>query len=192
LTLFNFNKNRYYTVEGEFSVANFLVNLFYRLRGRPVACVACSTHVLYGCRIGGDLPIFLPSFLYFPPCQSRRFRVSAFVSATTMTPQPDAARYILIKALLKEGFETKLIASEALCSVSAVQRIRPKRQQFEMPTPRTNRVGRRSCIMLLMIKFLCDILIKRPYLYRCEIADFFIVGFEKSNRKDQSVRLCYQ
>ncbi len=39
-------------------------------------------------------------------------RVSAFVSATIMTPQLDAAQHILIKALLKEGFETKLIASQ--------------------------------------------------------------------------------
>jgi hypothetical protein len=55
-----------------------------------------------------------------------------------MAPQLDAAQHILIKTLLKEGFETKLIASEASCSVRAVQRIR---QQSEMPTPRTNRVG---------------------------------------------------
>jgi hypothetical protein len=63
-----------------------------------------------------------------------------------MAPQLDAAQHILIETLLKEGFETKLIASEASCSVRAVQRIRRKRQLFEMPTPRTNRVGRRSCI----------------------------------------------
>jgi len=37
-----------------------------------------------------------------------------------MAPQLDAAQHILIKTLLKEGFETKLIASEALCSVRAV------------------------------------------------------------------------
>jgi hypothetical protein len=43
-----------------------------------------------------------------------------------MAPQLDAAQHILIKALLKEGFETKLIASEASCSVRAVQRIRLK------------------------------------------------------------------
>jgi hypothetical protein len=33
-----------------------------------------------------------------------------------MAPQFDAAQHILIKALLKEGFETKLIASQASCA----------------------------------------------------------------------------
>jgi hypothetical protein len=51
-----------------------------------------------------------------------------------MAPQLDAAQHILIKTLLKEGFETKLIASEASCSVRAVQRIHRKRRQFEMST----------------------------------------------------------
>jgi hypothetical protein len=37
-----------------------------------------------------------------------------------MVPQLDAAKYILIKVLLKEGFETKLIASVASCCVRAV------------------------------------------------------------------------
>ena len=106
-------------------------------------------------------------------------RVSAFVSATIMAPQLDAAQHILIKTLLKEGFETKPIASEASCSVRAVQRIRPKRQQFEMPTLRTNRVGRRSCITSPMQKALRDILIKRPYLYQCEMVNFLYRRFCK-------------
>jgi hypothetical protein len=96
-----------------------------------------------------------------------------------MAPQLDAAQHILIKTLLKEEFETKLIASEASCSVRAVQRIRLKRQQFEMPTPRTNRVGRRSCITSHMQKALCDVLIEQPYLYRCEMADFLYSRFGK-------------
>jgi hypothetical protein len=37
-----------------------------------------------------------------------------------MAPQLDAAQYILIETLLKEGFETKLIALEASSSVRAV------------------------------------------------------------------------
>jgi hypothetical protein len=45
-----------------------------------------------------------------------------------MAPQLNAAQHILIKTLLKEGFETKLIATEASYSVRAVQRIRLKRQ----------------------------------------------------------------
>jgi hypothetical protein len=35
-----------------------------------------------------------------------------------MAPQLDAAQRILIKALLKEGFEAKLIASQASCAFS--------------------------------------------------------------------------
>jgi hypothetical protein len=94
-------------------------------------------------------------------------RASAFVSAI-MAPQPSAAQHILIKSLLEEGFENKPIASEASCRVRAVQRIRLK--QFELPTPRTNRVGRRSCVSPMQ-KALCEILIEQPYPYRCEMAD---------------------
>ena len=55
-----------------------------------------------------------------------------------MASQLDAAQHILSKSLLKKGPETKLIASEASYSMRAVQRIRLKRLQFEVPTPRTN------------------------------------------------------
>lgn len=96
-----------------------------------------------------------------------------------MAPQLAAAQRILIKTLLKEGFKTKLIASEASCSVCAVQRIRLKRQQSEMPTPRTNRVGRRSCITSPMQKAVCDILIEHLYLYRGEMADLLYRRFCK-------------
>jgi hypothetical protein len=111
-------------------------------------------------RIGGlpHYPAASPPIL--PSSFSNPARVSAFVSAI-MAPQLDAAQHILIKTLLKEGFETKLIATEASCSVRAVQRIRLKRQQSEMPTtPRTNRAGRRNCITLPMQKALCDKLIE--------------------------------
>jgi hypothetical protein len=37
-----------------------------------------------------------------------------------MAPQLDAAQHILVKTLLNNGFENKLIASEASCSVRAV------------------------------------------------------------------------
>jgi hypothetical protein len=116
----------------------------------------------------------LSFFLFFQPRQSQ-----CFLSAKIMAPQLDAAQHILIKALLKEGFETKLIASEASCSVRAIQRIRLKRQQFEMPNPRTNRVGHRSCITPPMRKVLYDILIEQPYLYRCEMADFLYRRFRR-------------
>ena len=111
-------------------------------------------------------------FLFSNPPKS-----AAFVSATTMAPQLDTAQHILIETLLNKGFETKLIASEASCSVRAVQRIRLK--QFEMPTPRTNRVGRRSCITSPMQKALCDILTEKLYLYRCEMADLLYRRFRK-------------
>jgi hypothetical protein len=104
---------------------------------------------------------------------------AAFVLATTMAPQLDAAQHILIETLLNKGFETKLIASEASCSVRAVQRIRRKRQLFEMPIPRTNHVGRRSCITSPMQKAFFDKLTEQPCLYRCEMADFFYYRFRK-------------
>jgi hypothetical protein len=61
-------------------------------------------------RIGSNL-FFLPSN---PP------ESAVFVPSTTMALQLDAARRNLIETLLKEGFETKLIASEASRSVRAV------------------------------------------------------------------------
>jgi hypothetical protein len=97
-----------------------------------------------------------------------------------MAPQLDAVQLILIKSLLKELLKTKLIASEASCSVRAVQRIRLKRQQFEMPgTPRENRVGRRSCITSPIQGALCDKIIEQPYLYRCKMADFLYRRYGK-------------
>jgi len=92
----------------------------------------------------------------------------------------NAAQHILINALLKEGFDTNLIATEASCSVRAVQRIRLKRQLSEMPNrQRTKTVGRRSRITPPMKEALCDTLIKQPYLYRCEMADFLYRRFRK-------------
>lgn len=102
------------------------------------------------------------------------------ILSANMPPQLNAAQHILINALLKEGFDTKLIATEASCSVRAVQRIRLKRQLSEMPNPqRSKTVGRRSRITLPMQEALCDMLIKQPYLYRCEMADFFYRRFRK-------------
>jgi hypothetical protein len=114
------------------------------------------------------------SFLLFQPRQSQLFQVSDHGAAH------ECCTAYLIKTLLKQGFETKLIATEASCSMRAVQRIRLMSQQSEMPTtPRTNRVGRRSCITPPMQKSLCDILTEQPYLYRCEMADFLFRRFYK-------------
>ncbi len=93
-----------------------------------------------------------------------------------MAPQLDAAQRILIKTLLAQGFETRLIASKASCTVRAVQRIRLERQQSETPTRRT-RVGRRGCITSTMQRALCNTLVKQPYLHRCEMADFLFQRF---------------
>jgi transposase len=117
-------------------------------------------------------PLLLPSFPLFHPSEG-----TAFVSAI-MAPQLNAAQHILINTLLKEGFETKLIASETSCSAHAVQRIRLKRQQSEMPTSRTKR-GRRSCVTSPMKKAFFDTLTEQPYLYRCEMADFFYRRFRR-------------
>jgi hypothetical protein len=119
-----------------------------------MACVACYREVLYRGGIGADLPFFLPSSFSNPT------KVSAFVSATIMAPQLDATQHILIETLLKEGFETKLIASEASCSMRAIQRIRLKSQHLEMSTPRTDRIGYCSYITSPMQKALFDKLTK--------------------------------
>ena len=87
-----------------------------------------------------NLPNFARSAL---PCQR-------FVLATIMAPQLDAAKHILIEVLLEEGFETKLLASVASCSVRAIQRIRLK--QFEMPIQGPKRAGRRRRITAAMEK----------------------------------------
>jgi hypothetical protein len=96
-----------------------------------------------------------------------------------MAPHLNAAQHILINTLLNKGFETELIASQASCSARAVQRIRLKRQLSEMPTQRTKRVGCRSSITSLIKKAFFDTLTEQPYLYRCEMADFFYRRFRK-------------
>jgi hypothetical protein len=54
-----------------------------------------------------------------------------------------------------------------------------QRNQSEMPTPRTNRAGRYSCITFSMQEALLNELINKPYLYRCEMADFFYRKFRQ-------------
>jgi hypothetical protein len=110
----------------------------------------------------------------FQPARVSRFRVSHDHGTATR-----CCTAYFHRNFTKEGFETKLIASEASCSVRAVQRIHLQRQLFEMPTPRTIRVGRHSCITSPMQKALCDILFDQPYLYRCEMADFLYRRFRK-------------
>jgi hypothetical protein len=165
-----------YTVEGELGVAGFLV---YFSKDHRVdlwlvwlAGYTCSEEVAKAELFPARLVQICPLILYPLPSLPE----SAF---SCLAPQLDAAQHILINTLLKEGLETKLIASEASCSVRAVQRIRLKRQQFEMPTTRTNRIGCCSYITSPMQKALRDILIERPYLYRCEMADFLYRRFRK-------------
>ncbi len=62
-----------------------------------------------------DLAVIFSSFLF-----SNLPASAVFVLATTMAPQLDTAKHILIETLLKQGFENKLIAPEASCSVRAV------------------------------------------------------------------------
>jgi transposase len=96
-----------------------------------------------------------------------------------MAPQLDAAQRVLIKTLLTEGFQTRIIASKALCSVRAVQRIRLETEQSEMPSQRLPRAGRHSCLTSTMQKALRDILTKQSYLYRFEMADALLRKFGK-------------
>jgi hypothetical protein len=106
------------------------------------------------CRPNCDHPPPLFPIL-LPPLPSPL--VSAFVAATIMAPQLDAAQRILIRTLLTEGFETSLIASKASCSLRAVQRNRLESQQSEMPTRKTARAGRRSCMTPTMHRALRNI-----------------------------------
>jgi hypothetical protein len=138
-----------------------------------VACVACTGRYLKKAELA-----MTPHF-FFLPLFSTLPESALFVSSTIMAPPLNAAQHILIKTLLKEGFGTELIATKASCSIRAVQRIHRKRQQPEMPTPRTNHVGRRSCITLPMKKALLDTLTEQPYLYRCEMADFLSRRFRR-------------
>jgi hypothetical protein len=78
-----------------------------------------------------------PSFLFSPA------RVSAFVSAI-IAIQVNAAQHILTKTLLKEGFETKLIATEVSCSVRAVQIIHLKIDSSPKCRPPKNKPRRSS------------------------------------------------
>jgi transposase len=145
------------------SVANLIDNFVKGLRGQPLWLVWLlhkGTNLRTRVEIGGP---HISSPIYFPPA-----RVS--VSSTIMAPPLDAATHILIETLLTQGFENKLIASNAKCSKRAVQKIRRKRRQPEMLTPRTKR-GRRSCITPPMKKTFFDTLTEQPYLYRCEMAD---------------------
>jgi transposase len=142
-----------------------------------VACVAWQ-NPLYHAGTEGHAKVqkqnWRPSFPPFQPAN-----VSVSVSSTIMPPQLDAATHVLIESLLDKEFENKLIASGASCSVRTAQRERRKRQQLEMLPPRTNRVGRYSCITSSMQAALLNMLIKQPYLYRYEMADFFYRRFRK-------------
>ena len=103
----------------------------------------------------------------FHPRQSQRFRVSHDHGAATGCST----------AYFDQSFAKRRVWDQANSHRSIVQRL--KRQQFEMPTPRTNRVGRCSYITSPMQKALHDILIERPYLYRCEMAEFLYRRFCK-------------
>jgi hypothetical protein len=62
-----------------------------------------------------ELAVTYSSFLFSNLPES-----AAFVLATIIALQLDAAQHILIETLLKEGFETKLIVLEASYSVRTV------------------------------------------------------------------------
>jgi hypothetical protein len=85
-------------------VSLIIDNFFKGLRGKPVACVACTqrycTNLKKKVEIGG--PSISSSFYFFPPA-----RVS--VSSIIMAPPLDAVTHILIETLLKQRFENKLI-----------------------------------------------------------------------------------
>ena len=96
---------------------------------------------------------------------------------------------IFNQKLLRKELETNFSTLSSLVCVRAVQRIR---QQFEIPTPRTNRVGRRSCITSPMQKTVCGTLIDQPYLYRHEMADFLYYRLRKRISERSICYICDQ
>ena len=75
----------------------FIHNFFKGLRGKPVACVACTGKYLEKTELAMTSHFLLPSTFFHPA------RVSAFVSSTIMAPPLNAAQHILIETLLKKG-----------------------------------------------------------------------------------------
>jgi hypothetical protein len=174
-------------------VASFLVNYFWR-DPFPGTC-GCAPFP--GCTLKVPLPTaersegaeaelavyltILPAsslpLILSPSCsnpaKSQRFRVSEHGAAIECCT-----------TYFDQNFAKRRVRDQANSLRSLVQRARRpenrlKRQPFQMPTPRTNRVGRRSCITSPMQKALRDILIKQPYLYRCEMANFLYRRFRK-------------
>lgn len=87
-----------------------------------------------------------------------------------MAPQLHPKTRGLVHFLLSFGFPPAVIATQARCSARAVRRISCE-DPIEMAKRAQSRVGRRSCISEPMRKFLRDVLIKEPDLYRDEMAD---------------------
>lgn len=96
-----------------------------------------------------------------------------------MAPQISLIRRNLIDSLIKQGFENKIIAPAARCSLRAVQRIRSKTEAPDMSSTSNTQIGRRSCITPLMLKALCDKLTEQPDMYRCEMVDFLQEKFDR-------------
>ena len=115
-----------------------------------------------------------PFFHQFHFLLSTRQTQLVHVSHRAMAPYLDDASRLLIKALLKKGFTSRVIASAIPSKVWAIQRIQ---QSFEMPTLKKKSVGRHSHITLPMRQALYDKLIEQPYLYRCKMADFLYRKF---------------
>jgi hypothetical protein len=146
ITLFTYTL---FTIKGEIGVANFLVNFF---NDRGVDCGfaghTCSWEVLKGAMPNKDRTGFsashcaslalvqrcgawaIPSSLLPSPLESA-LRASHDHGAATgcCTAYSDQN-----STTVTEGFETKLVASEASCTMRSVQRICLERQASELPT----------------------------------------------------------
>jgi transposase len=101
-----------------------------------------------------------------------------------MAPQLDFAQRDLVKSMLKKQFDSKLIASEACCSMRAVQRIRLEEEQLTMhnKSKKKARRGRRSCITPSMQKALLDKLTDNSGtgMYQYEMVQFLYRKFGKN------------
>lgn len=115
---------------------------------------------------GPTAPVSLNKVTCRPPFPASRLHHSSFHQSAPGSWRHNwmLHSHVLIESLLIKGFETKLIASEALCTPRAVQRIRLETQRFEMPTRKRARIGRPSRVTPALKRALRDLLTEQPYV----------------------------
>lgn len=140
------------------SVAKFLIYFFSERGPGPVAVqVLVPRGTSDGQnQLGVPRPILLPSI----PMESAGYDKTSF----------------------DQGFTRGTAWDQANSPSSFVQRSHPFREfvgTSKCPPPRATSVGRRSRITLPIRKAHCDMPIKQPYLYRCDVVDLLYRKFHR-------------